>query len=861
MIPSLKVKASKLAVSLILVAVLSVMLSVPIDIIPPLGGLIDPFHGIWSVALTADHPAYQVLAAPGLSSPVTIIRDPWGVPHIYAENDHGMYFAFGYVQAQDRLWQMDMQRRLARGLLSQILGPGEDNSYLETDIFFRTIGLERAAQKTLEQLDPESQMIQDLNAFTEGVNWYIATAGTQLPIEFKLLNYQPEPWTLLDTLSFAKFMAYTLSWNDYDLRLAKVVDAFGAEKADELFPLYPPLQTPVVPEYGDTYPPSSSPPCGSEACSSSPTVEKVAIERRVIPNELRQAIDDILSLTSRLRDPLGLAQAWRANPLGSNNWAINGSKSATGKPILCNDMHLSWGMPPIWYQAHLVSSSSGHNMYGFAFAGVPLIIVGHNEYLAWGFTNVGADVIDWVYYVTNPNNPDQYWYNGEWHNFEEEVVAIPLKGGGVHYATIRYTVHGPVLTRRGYTVAQLWVAQEASFEVRAFYKMNRATNYQEFMEGQRDFWVPSQNMVYADVDGNIAIRPTGRIPIRSSGYGRLPVNGSAGEGEWIGYIPFDELPVSLNPARCYVVSANQLAAGPAYPYYIHSHVSPGYRARRINYLLNTSSSITVEDMRKFQLDVLDTAAEAFVPFLLDAFENASPPITDPLVVEGVNEMKNWNYTMKSGLVAPTIWWAWWQYYYQGVFGDEYAQAGEEDLLWPNLVVLENLTRFQSNSHWFDNVFTTAVETRDDIILSTLQQAVYALAEKAGTDVSSWTWGSFHYVFFPHLANLGALSRGPYISGGDAITVNPSGGNMWADTPEGMAATGGASERLIIDFTNLITGCRSVIPGGQRGNPLSRHYDDQLQLFLNGEYHPEYLYAQVTDFPDQLKESILILNPG
>jgi len=854
-----KVKAGKLIFSLVLVCGLSVMLSVPIDIIPPLGGLIDPFRGIWSVALTADHPAYQVLVAPGLSAPVTVFRDPWGVPHIYAENDHDLYFAFGYVQAQDRLWQMDMQRRLARGLLSQVLGPGDDNSYLETDIFFRTIGLERAAQKTLEQLDLDSQMMQDLNAFMDGVNWYIATAGPNLPLEFKLLNYQPEPWTMIDTLSFAKFMAYTLSRSDADLRLAKVVDALGAEQADELFPLLPPLQIPVVPEYGTTYPPSQSTRESEDYHASSSM--KVAIERQGLPSELSRAINDILSLTERLRDPLGLAQAWRISPFGSNNWAVNGSKSATGKPILCNDMHLSWSMPPIWYQAHLVSSSSGLNIYGFAFVGVPLIIVGHNEYLAWGFTNVGADVIDWVYYVTNPNDPNQYWYNGEWRDFEEEVVAIPLKGGGVHYATIRRTVHGPVLSRYGYTVAQLWVAQEPSFEVSAFYKMNRATNYQEFVEGQKDFWVPSQNMVYADVDGNIAIRPTGRIPIRSSGYGLLPVNGSAGEGEWTGYIPFDELPLSLNPERCYVASANQLAAGPAYPYHIHSHVAPGYRARRINHLLNTSSDITVEDMRRFQLDVVDAAAEAFIPFLLDAFDNASPPITDQLVVNAVEELRNWNYTMKSGLVAPTLWWAWWQYYYQGVFGDEYAQAGEEDLLWPSTIILENLTRFQPNSHWFDNVSSTAVETRDDIILSTFQQAVKAIAEKAGTDLNSWTWGSFHYVFYPHLANLDALSRGPYPSGGDAVTVNPSGGNMWADTPEGMASTHGASERLIVDFNDLITGCRSVIPGGQRGNPLSRHYDDQLQLFLNGQYHPEYLYAQAADFPDHLKESILIINPG
>jgi penicillin amidase len=392
----------------------------------------------------------------------------------------------------------------------------------------------------------------------------------------------------------------------------------------------------------------------------------------------------------------------------------------------------------------------------------------------------------------------------------------------------------------------------ASHEMQALYKMNRATNLAEFLDGQRYWWILAQNIVYADHDGNIAIRPTGHFPIRSSGYGRLPVNGSAGEGEWIGYIPFDQLPYSLNPSRGYVASANQLSAiYPNYPYYIHSFVDPGYRARRINEVLNSDLSVTVEDMQRLQFDFKDTAAEAFVPFLISAFDAA--PI--PELNATINYLRTWNYTMLKDWVAPTLWTAWSNYYSDAVFADEYAQTGIPTATRPSPGILENLTRFNPTSHWFDNVSTDLIETRDDMMLSALRSAVTALEAKLASDRSKWTWGSVHFLRFTHLAELDALGHGPYSYSGSGVTVNPSGSNIWA-TPPRNAARGGASERVIVDL-NDIQDALSVIPGGQSGNPLSHHYADQLkQLYLLGGYHVDYLYADADLLTD--RESLLIL---
>jgi len=843
-------RIGKFAIALALVVSMSIILIVPLDILPPLGGLIDPFTGIWTVYQDADHPPFETVRIPGLSEPVTVVRDNWGIPHIYAANEPDLYFAFGYVQAQDRLWQMDITRRQARGQLAEILG----SSYISADRFLRTLGMERAAQQTIDHLysqqdEYNTTLQENLEAFANGVNFYIANIESNLPIEFKLLNYRPRPWTLLDSLSVGRILDYGLSWSDSDLRFANTIAELGNASAWELFPLNPPLQIPVVPEYGDSYIPPPS----------------AEIATNAIPDSLQQTISDVLSWMDNIPDAENILSGWQGDFIGSNNWAINSTKSATGKPILCNDMHLSRDVPSIWYQAHLVAADTGRNIYGFVPPGVPLIIAGHTEYVAWGFTNVAADVIDWYYYKINPTNSSEYWYDGAWHAFEEETVPIAVKDMPPYPHTVRRSVHGPImsdvgLTYNDYVIAQRWTGAEPSYEMIALDKMTMAHNYTEFIEGQKFWWTISQNIVFADIYGNIAIRPTGHWPIRAEWYGGLPHNGSAGEGEWIGFVDFDELPLSLNPDRGWVVSANQLAAyqgSSAYPYYIHQGYAPGYRARRIIQMLESDNSVTVNDMKRIQNDVLDTAAEAFIPHLIDAFDGASSSITnDPILSAVINELRSWNYTMLKEWVAPTIWRAWFDFYNEAVFGDEYP-TNRGGLLWPSPVILENLTRFNPNSHWFNDTTTSTTETRDDIIISSFQAAMAKLTEEEGIDVSEWAWDKFHFVVYSHLVG-DALGHGPIPADGSGVTVNPSRVNLWAR--EQGAARGGASERLIVNLNEPLHAL-SVIPGGESGNPLSRHYSDQLfQLFLIGDYHIDYLYFDIDDllsFAFRI-ESILIL---
>ena len=745
---------------------------------------------------------------------------------------------------------MDITRRLARGQLAEILGP----NYLSADRFLRTLGMERAVQETIDNVYAQNDeynitLRTNLEAFANGVNFFISNVGPNLPLEFKLLNYHPRPWTLLDSISVGRILDYGLSWSDADLRFAKTIAELGNDSAWELFPLNPPLQTPVVPEYGVSYipPPSSD------------------INSAKVPESLQNAIDSILSWTNNIPDPENILTRWQGDFIGSNNWAVNSTKSATGKPILCNDMHLSRDVPAIWYQAHLVAADTGRNIYGFVPPGVPLIIAGHTEYVAWGFTNVAADVIDWYYYNINPANENEYWYDGAWHSFEEETTTILVKGEAPYQHTIRRTVHGPVMSDvgtsyNGHVLAQRWTGAEPSYEMIALDKMTMAHNYTEFIEGGKFWWTISQNTVFADIYGNIAIRPTGHWPIRAEWYGGLPHNGSAGEGEWVDFVDFEDLPLSLNPDRGWVVSANQLAAmqGPtAYPNYIHQGYAPGYRARRIIQMLENDDSVTVEDMKRIQNDVLDTVAEAFIPFLIDAFDNASSSITsDPILSAAIDQLRTWNYTMLKEWSAPTIWSAFFNFYWEDVFGDEYP-SNRAGLLWPSPVILENLTRFNQNSPWFDDVSTVPIETRDDIIIRAFEDAMDRLTTEEGTDVSQWTWDKFHFIVYTHQIGS-ALGHGPFPADGSAVTVNPSGVNMWAR--EDGPARGGASERLIVNLNEPLHAL-SVIPGGESGNPLSRHYSDQLfQLFLVGDYHIDYLYFDIDDlllFAFRI-ESILIL---
>ncbi|MFX1463205.1 MAG: penicillin acylase family protein, partial [Promethearchaeota archaeon] len=495
----------------------------------------------------------------------------------------------------------------------------------------------------------------------------------------------------------------------------------------------------------------------------------------------------------------------------------------------------------------------------------------HNEYLAWGYTNVNYDVMDWYYY--EEVDPNHYVYNGVDTEYTTRTYTINVKNQGSQTFIVKDTVHGPVLNdflddaipnfldTPNIVLAPKWTGNNITYEFLALYGYSHAKNRVEFNQSSKFFHNPAQNKVYADIHGTIAIRPTGLVPIRDDslippghlGNGTLPYNGSKGEGEWIGYVPFEELPHTENSSQHYLASANQIVVGPNYTKYSLQHdYNSGYRARRINELLNNSADGTVgiEKMKEIQNDVKSTTARAFIPYLINATEELPTSQKNSIIVDILTQLKNWNYDMDKDLAAPTIYRKWLDYYEDYTFNDEFEAAGAP--IRPDLNVLEKLTRDDPESKWFDDINTGEVENRTDIILKALNSTMDFLINFYGTDdVVTWRWGEMHQLVFPHLLpGFDSFNRGPYEADGERNTVNPSGVSL----SRGVGyARSGASERFIVDFSDL-TNSLSVIPSGQRAISNSKHYSDQLEeLFLQGKYHRNYFYEK-EDFPESHIES-------
>ena len=860
--------------SLVIVGILSISIivafSVPLGIIPPIGDFLLPGDGVWE--LPDEVASEEVLTLSELSADVTVYRDQWGIPHIYGYNQCDILFALGYVHAQDRLFQMDMARRLTSGSMSEILGSGS----IEQDKFnlnmMKKYWVEETYNVLIESDDPfDIELLQMLNAYSNGINYFI-DHNKGLPLEFLFLDYKPNYWTPLDTFGFIKYMSDMLTWSYEDFATLMIHGAIGKENFSELFDYPFPYQIPICPGYGEF---------SDISIANSLKNEEIVIsnENTIDPevtNLIATLFEEILKLPSEQE------RFSNSDFIGSNNWVVDGSKTATGKPILCNDMHLGFDLPGIWYESHLVDISEGSdfNIYGFFLAGVPYPIVGHNNYVGWGMTNTAYDVHDWYYY--EGINTTHYWYKGQETAYETVNYQIEVKNSEPIDYTIKLTVHGPVFTNiipedsipdlASKVIACKWIGQSITYEGRAIFKFAHSKNRADFDEASRDFSTPAQNLIYGDIHGNIGIRPTGKVPIRDDssipnwhlGNGSMPYNGSAGEGEWIGFVPFEDLPHSENPSQGYLASANQVVAGPDYllNYTLQGplSISSGYRARRINNVLTTSNELTINDMKNLQLDVYSIIAGNFTPYLLNAIQ--SLPSLTTLQEEACNVLFDWNFIMDKTKTAPTIFNAFLQMFEFQTFGDEFEAA---NITWyPMYNVLEKLVRTNPSSEWFDNITTPEIEKMDDIMLLSFDLTIEALARYYQSDnVNAWIWGNLHLAYFPHLTGFSSLSYGPIPVDGTGITVMPFNlRSLWQDGKIHQSiGSSGASERLIVDFSNL-NNSLSIIPSGQRGISNSKHYTDQLLMYLAGEYHTQYFGSDtITKFKSEWIESVIYFISG
>ena len=756
------------------------------------------------------------IQVPGLEASVAVYRDRWGVPHVYAESSHDLFFAQGYVTAQDRLWQMEFHRRAGSGTLSEVLGPGA----LEADRFVRTLGWRRIAEAEVGLLDTETRQI--LEAYSEGVNAFIDGQRGRLPPEFTILGFEPHPWTPADTLAFAKLMAWTLGGNwETELLRARLVQALGEERAWEIAPVNPESDRPIV---------------------QSELTELGGLD-----------LDRTIARAAAFERVTGLG----GPGLGSNSWVVAGSRSETGSPLLANDTHLPIQMPSSWYEMHL--EGGGYRVAGFTFPAAPSVLIGHNDRIAWGATNLGPDVQDLYIERVDPENPDRYLFEGEWLDMDIVPETISVKGRPEPVVErVRLTRHGPVISPvadqvtdtlgEDAVVSMRWTALEPDpGVVIAFLRLNQAQNWAEFREALSHFTAPSQIFIYADRDGHIGYQMPGRIPIRPAGHsGLLPVPGWTADYEDRGYIPFEELPRILDPADGYIVTANNRVADAGYPYPIAYDWAIGHRAERIAQLLEDRPQHSVDGFRQIQADTYYRPAEPFMPYLL-ALEPEGF-----LEERALNELRKWDLRNEPEQTGASIFHAFYWKLVERTFAEEledlfsdYLAASSQHLLLLS-TLLEN-----PDSPWFDDRATPVRETRDDIIQAAFRDALDFLGRRYGDAPHDWSWGRLHTATFSHqpLGGVDGLSllfnRGPVSPPGSAWTVFASrysfrtlaqADPVNAADPRLFSTSSVSSQRMIVDLSDFGQSM-AMLTTGQSGIPFHRHYSDMIRSWQETTLHP------------------------
>jgi penicillin amidase len=777
----------------------------------------------------------------GLHEPVEIITDRHGVPHIYAQNEDDLFFAQGFVHAQERLWQMEVNRRISAGRLSEIFG----QLALEADRFSRRLGMHRSAMDEAARLSEHNKRI--LEAYARGVNAYIGRNQSKLPIEFTLLRFKPSPWQITDTIQWAKMMGWNLSGNwEGEMVRARLIAKLGIERAVQLEAGYDPKHPLIIPP-GVAY---------------------------------QGANADLLEQYHQMKQLSGFGM------LGaSNNWVVDGTKSSSGKPILCNDPHLGQGAPSIWYECHLVAGDI--DVVGASFPGTPGIVIGHNQHIAWGVTNGISDVQDLYIERFNPQNPNQYEYQGKWEEAQVIREEIVVKGAKEPYIEeVRVTRHGPILTNaftkqdknqassngtssdiRELPLALRWVGLEQCHIINSIFKLNLATNWEEFRDALRDWDVPPQNVVYADIEGNIGYILAGAIPVRAKGQHLVPVPGWTGEYEWTGLIPFDELPQTFNPVQHFIVTANNRVVDDSYPYYITNEWLNGYRAQRIRDLLLNKEKLSPADMAKIQSDQYALPAVEIIPHVLNIQTER------PLEKAALDVLRTWNYVLDPNSVGAALYETFLHKLEHLVFD---AMLGDDETLYyeflgrgSSILSLQNSYASRSkplvirllheqNDSWFANsAVPNGPKSWKVAISSAFTAAIEELREKLGNNMATWQYGRIHRMTYNH--TLGAVkpldrifNRGPYPVGGDIDTVNM--GATLPGQPEVVITV--PSYRQIVNLADMNNALSAHAPG-QSGHPASKHYDDLIKMWLRVGHHPM-LYDR--DAIEANAEGILTLLP-
>ncbi len=746
---------------------------------------------------------------PDLNASVEIIRDHYGIPHIYAQSDEAAYFALGFVHAQDRLWQMEFQRRLGAGRLAEVVGKGAINF----DKFFRTLSVYHYAEASFKNLDEETQ--NTLNAYTRGVNAYLKNRLGPLPPEFLIFRHKPEPWQPADSLVWLKMMAWDLSnnWDDEVLR-ARLVGVLSDEEINQLFAPYPNDGPTILPDFQALY------------------------------------------------KDLSLDKLWASSPkplppgAGSNVWVVSGEKTATGKPILANDPHLSLQAPSVWYFAHL--KTPNFEAIGATLPGLPATVLGHNNFVAWGFANVPADNQDLFIERIDPLDSNSYLTPNGSAPFKIRHEVIEVKGQDSIILEVRESSHGPIIsdasddptpilqdanrvTNREFehVMAFAWTTlREDDLTLQASLGLLKAKNVAEFTSSLSNLHSPHLNIVYADVNGDIGYYAPARVPLRANSNGLVPVPGWTGEYDWQGFIPFEELPHTINPVSGQIVSANHKIVTDSYPYYISSEWAEPYRAKRIEEMLASIAKHTPESFEHIQADQVSLMARDFLPFLLEA----SPK--NPEQAEILAKLQAWDGRMLSGLAEPLIFYTWYQNFSRLVYADELGEELFNDTWGLRPIFLQGV--FKTYPKWCNDVSTFTEESCKDIAEQAFNEALEKLKAEHSNDISNWQWSKSHRV--KHAHNVFSTTPLQYIfdinkvNGGDAFTINVG---RFDIEGESFTQTHGPTLRAVYDLANL-DNSRFIQATGQSGHPLSLNYRNFTRKWLDVDYVPMNTVRQIIE---------------
>ena len=764
------------------------------------------------------------IALPGLSGSVELLRDANGIPHIHAHSIEDAYFGLGFAHAQDRLWQMEMNRRTAAGRLAEILGA----SALDTDRFLRTLGIRRAAQRNFGHLSSDTRSA--LEAYARGVNAFLETDPV-LPPEFLVVRARPEPWSPVDSLGWVKMMAWDLggNWRNELLRM-RLASRMPMSHVQEFLAPYPGEEAIRLPDVARLY---------------SVRTNARTTDQADVPADVADVFTGSgnRALPADHLDRL-LAAAPPAVGSASNNWAASGERTRSGKPLLANDPHLSLSMPSIWYFAHL--SAPGLEVTGATLPGVPGVVLGRNARIAWGFTNTGPDVQDLYVEKLGPNGG--YLTPRGYQAFEVIEDIIKVRGGPDVPLKVRISRHGPVISDAlpaapasapaGHVLAFQWTAlMDDDQSSRAVLEIGRAGNWTEFLLAARHFHAPQQNMLYADVEGNIGFIAAGRVPIRKPKndlHGLLPAPGWLERYDWAGFIPFEQLPRRFNPAGGTLATANEKIVPPGYRYSLTSEWDPPYRARRVAELLAATPKHDPASFERMQADTLSLALRDLMPRLLQT------PALSEAAKAALSALGKWDLRMSAERSEPLIMAAWWREIARGIYRDELGElfTANWDL---RPVFLDNvLSDRNGQSRWCDDARTAAVETCAEILAAALDRALADLRRRYGDDMREWRWDKAHFAKLEHrpfdrIAWLARFFSLEVPASGGAFTLNRARYRI-SNEAAPFAGYHGSSLRAIYDMGNP-ENSRFIHSGGQSGNLLATDYAGFTAAWAGGRYVP------------------------